>query len=235
MEENDLTKSFETSLGADIAKFTGDAIEFGVDLCMDDGILKDIPFVGTAFKLYSIGSKVYDNHCMKKLYSFIFAINSGSCSKETQEKYRKKFIENEKFRKRELAYLLILIDRYIGFEKPQMLAKIYLAYLNDKISWIKLTQYAEVIDRFLPGDYSVLCSETHYKTENDKETDSIQRLIALGLIIEEIRKSNVQFDGNGTVMIDDPEIVRKKERTYMRTDFGDILVKIISEQGAVIL
>ncbi len=226
MEENNLVDSFEKSIGADIAEFTGDAIEFGADLCMDDGLLKEIPFVGTVFKLYSIGNKVYDNHCLKKLYSFIFAINNGSYSKETQEEYRKKFIENEKIRKQELGYLLILIDRYIGFEKPQMLAKLYLAYLDDKINWIALTQYAEIVDRFLPGDCNVLCENIHYKTENDEKTDSLQRLIALGLIIEEIRSPNIRVDSE-TLIFDDPQ--RKKERSYMRTNFGAILVQIITE------
>ena len=107
-----------------------------------------------------------------------------------------------------------------------MLAKLYLAYLDDKINWIALTQYAEIVDRFLPGDCNILCANTHYKTENDEKTDCLQRLIALGLIIEEIRKPNIQFDSE-TLIIDDPQ--RKKERSYIRTHFGNILVQIIAE------
>ena len=82
MTENNLVISFENSLGVDVTEFAADVVEFGMDLSLDDGILKDIPFVGTAFKLYSIGNKVYDKHCFGKLYSFITAINSGICSQE---------------------------------------------------------------------------------------------------------------------------------------------------------
>ena len=39
MEESNLVASFENSLEADIVEFAGDAIEFGADLCMDDGLL----------------------------------------------------------------------------------------------------------------------------------------------------------------------------------------------------
>lgn len=82
MAENNLVVSFENSLGMDITEFAADAVEFGVDLSLDDGLLKDIPFVGTAFKLYSIGNKVYDKHCLGKLYSFITEINRRNCSQE---------------------------------------------------------------------------------------------------------------------------------------------------------
>lgn len=228
MEDDRLVVSFENSLGTDIVEFAGDAVEFGVDLCMDDNVLKDIPFVGVAFKLYSIGSKVYDKHCLGKLYSFMNAINSGTCSKEELEKRRKKFIKDKAFRKQELDYLLVLLDRYIGFEKPQKLAKLYLAYLDEKIDWINLRKYAEVVDRFLPGDIEVLCSSEQFKTIRDEDTEVLQRLVALGLVIEEIRKSNIQHDGKGTIIIDDPEVIELRERCYKRTYFGEILVKIIN-------
>lgn len=228
MVDDNLVVLFENSLGIDIAEFTGDAVEFGVDLCMDDGILKEIPFVGTAFKLYSIGSKVYDKHCFGKLYSFIATINSSNCSKEDQEKRRKKFVEDKSFRKQELEYILILLDRYIGFEKTQQLAKLYLAYLDGKIDWITLTKYAEVVERFLLGDIVVLCSSEHFKTIRDEDTDTLQRLIALGLVIEAIRKSNVQEDGKRTVIIDAPEVMELRERSCKRTCFGEVLVKLIS-------
>lgn len=54
---------------------------------------------------------------------------------------------------------MILIDRYIGVEKPQQLAKLYLAYLDGVIDWNELTKYAEVVDRFLPGDSEFLIKE----------------------------------------------------------------------------
>lgn len=221
MTKNNLFISFRDSLAIDV-------IEFVADLSMDAGILKGIPFVGTAFEFYSIGNKVYHKHCLEKLCSFINAINSGRYSQEDKDRHYIKFIENESYREQELEYLLILIERYIGLKKPQMLAQLYLAYLDREIDWFELTKYAEIVDRFLPGDYEALCLSDTYRTEKDRNTDTLQRLISLGLVIEEIRKSNVIQDG-GTIMIDSPEIMEKKERQYKRTEFGDVLVKIIKK------
>lgn len=222
MEESNLVASFENSLEADIVEFAGDAIEFGADLCMDDGILKDIPFVGTAFKLYSIGSKVYDRHSFGKLYAFIVAINNGGYSKEDKEKRRKKFVENEAFRKQELEYLLVLIDRYIGFEKPQMLAQIYLAYIDGEIDWSELTKYAEVVDRFLPGDKEFFLKERAlYRKVSVPVPDAFLRLAALG-IYEEYMTDFIAPTTLGSITIP-----AKQEKTFKTTAFGEKLQDIL--------
>lgn len=222
MVENNPVVSFEKSLGADITELAGNTIEFGADLCMEDGILKDIPFVGTAFKLYSIGSKVYDKHCLKKLCSFIIAINSGNCSKDDQERRRRKFVEDEDFRKQELEYLLVLIDRYVGFEKPQMLAKIYLAYLDDRIIWSDLTKYAEVVDRFLPGDKEVLLQERAPEhTISFPIPDVFLRLAALGIYEE------YMTDISAPTTLGSITIPAKQEKTFRTTVFGEQLQNIL--------
>ncbi len=67
MDSDNLVISFENSFCNEVADFTGEIVEFGVDLDLDNEVLKDVPFVGTAFKLYSIGSvrnlrRVYDRY-----------------------------------------------------------------------------------------------------------------------------------------------------------------------------
>ena len=110
-----------------------------------------------------------------------------------------------------------------------MLSKLYLAYLDHAISWLDFTKYAEVIDRFLPNDFDTLKPAATFKTERDRETDSIQRLISLGLVIEDFRTLATQEE-NGTVWIDPPELREKKERNYTRTEFGSVLVRILLEE-----
>lgn len=222
MKNNDLVVSFENSLGVDITELAVDAVEFGIDLSIDDGILKDIPFVGTAFKLYSIGNKVYDKHCFGKLYSFITAINGENYSQEDKDRYRKKFAENESFRKQELEYLLVLIERYIGFEKPQMLAQIYVAYLDGEIDWSELTKYAEIVDRFLPGDKEFLLKERAlYHEISVPIPDAFLRLAALG-IYEEYMTDVIAPTTLGSITIP-----AKQEKTFKTTAFGEKLQDIL--------
>ena len=126
-------------------------------------------------------------------------------------------------------HVLVIIDRYVGYDKPRMLAKLYLAFLQDVIDWERFTIYSEVIDRFLPGDYNTLKSASTYKTEKDLYTDSIQRLIALGLVIEGFRTMAVQEDDGG-LRIDPPELREKNERNYSRTMFGNTLVRLMENE-----
>lgn len=94
MEENNyLVESFSNSIGSDIVEFTGEAVEFTLDACAsEDSILKEVPFVGTAVKLYSIGSKVHDKHNFYKLKSFIKAVNTGTGKPGELEERREKFL-----------------------------------------------------------------------------------------------------------------------------------------------
>ena len=223
---NDLTRALANSITQETREITVDLLEVGLDTVLDEGILKDIPILSTAIHVYQIGNSMKERHYIKKLIAFISEINRGIEDDEKRDYYKRMITGNASRRKKEIEYILLLLDRYIQAEKADMLAKLYLAYLDIKISWNDLSKYSEVIDRFLPGDYAVLRSASTYKTEFDRDTDSIQRLIALGLVIEGFRTMAIQEE-NGTLSIDPPELREKSERNYTRTKFGSILVDIL--------
>lgn len=232
MEENNyLVESFSNSIGSDILEFTGEALEFTLDACSgEDSILKDVPFVGTAVKLYSIGSKVHDKHNFYKLRSFVEAVNTGIGEVGELEKRREKFLANATFRKQELEYLLILIERYVGFAKPNMLGKLYVAYIDGIIDWNELTMYAEVVDRFLPGDYEKLHSAKQFITVYNLGSESLLRLMALGLLAEESQHGMWEDDGRGGFAVTTATMQRvaNREKKYVRTEFGQKLVEIMN-------
>lgn len=179
MDEQSLALAFGSSLTEEVSSIAGEYAELGLDALVEDGLFKDIPIVSTAVAVYRIGKSIREKHHIAKLISFLNEINKGIADEEKRQDYREKFTSNEKFRNQELEYILILIDRYISFDKPQMLAKLYLAYLDGRIKWDEFTQYAEVIDRLLPGD--IYPGSDGLKYARNK-SDSQQRLAALGLM-----------------------------------------------------
>lgn len=232
MEDNNyLVDSFGNSIGSDVLEITGEVLEFTLDTCVgEDGVLKDIPFVGTALKLYNIGSKVHEKHTFYKLKEFIKGINSGVTTIDELEERKQKFLSNPEFRKQELEFILILIERYIGFEKPQLLAKLYIAYLDGKIVWEEFTVYAEVIDRFLLFDCRTLISDaTTFHTIKDKGAESILRLVSLGLMTEDNSVSTSEarkaLKGESRSASKISRDSRKKK--YIRTEFGKKLADIL--------
>lgn len=225
MEENNyLVESFSNSIGADVAEFAGEALEFTLDACAgEDGILKDIPFVGTALKLCNITSKVHEKHSFYKLRVFINAINTGTANPEELEKRKSKFLSNTSFRKQELEYILILIDRYIGFEKPQMLAKLYLTYLDGSINWITFVKYAECIDRFLPGDQLMLDSTEIERAKYNDNYDAVSRLEALGLIGRKVEVTPTYHEKEQSLELQNTD-------EYSLTGFGWKLKQILENK-----
>ena len=228
MENNNyLVESFGNSIGVDIAEFTGEVIEFTLDTCVgEDGILKDIPFVSAALKLYNIANQVQEKYSFYKLNAFIKGVNDGAVDSNEIERRKKKFYSNVKFRKQELEYILVLIERYIGLDKPTMLAKMYLAYLDDIISWKEFTVYAEVIDRLLPGDINELEKGSQYDVHYKNASDALLRLVSLGLVVE--HSKGIDFDNTcGSLNLPDLQ-----QKDYEITMFGNKLIKILSNMEA---
>ena len=186
MEDQSLALSFGNSLTEEASGIVGEYAELGLDALIEDGLFKDIPIVSTAVAVYRIGKSIRERHHIAKLIAFLNEINKGIADEEKRQNYRKKFAANEEYRNQELEYILILIDRYISFDKPAMLAKLYLAYLEEKILWEEFTMYAEVIDRFLLLDCRTLTSEaSSFHTNRNIGAESILRLVALGLMAED--------------------------------------------------
>ena len=133
---NSLSKSFISSIGHEATGIAENFLEIGLDVLSNDGIIRDIPFVSTVASLFHIGQSISDWNNLRKLAAFIEQINQSLCTETELEEHRKNFTCEEKTRNEELAHLLILIDRYLGIDRPKMLAKLYLAYLRKDISCV---------------------------------------------------------------------------------------------------
>lgn len=230
MDEKSLAISFGESLTEEVSGLVGEYAELGLDALVEDGLFKDVPVISTITAVYRIGKSFRERHHLAKLISFLNAINKGIVDEEKRNSYREKFTSNEKFRNQELEYIMVLIDRYISLDKPQMLAKLYLAYLDEKIIWEEFTMYAEVVDRFLLLDCRTLVSEaTTFHTLRDSGADIILRLVALGLMAEDksITVSEARKTIKGETRSASQMSSDSKKKKYKRTDFGRKLADIL--------
>lgn len=223
MDEQSLALSFGDSLTEEVSGIAGEYVELGLDALTEDGLFKELPFVSSVVAVYRIGKSIRERHHVAKLIAFLNEINKGIADEEKRQQYQEKFASNEKFRNQELEYILVLIDRYISFDKPQMLAKLYLAYLDGTITWVEFTMYAEIVDRILPGDITILYEYSRDTIDTrtvEPVIDRIQRLVSVGLLTEKIKP--VYFYngyGNKSSVID--------MEGYSLTQFGEKLVNIL--------
>lgn len=232
-EEKSLSESLATTISQEGIVLLSDLGEIALDSVLNDGLLKDIPFVSTAISLYRTGKSIHEWDYIRKLTSFLDELRLHTVDESEREEYLRKIRDNPKKRDKELEYALVIIDRYIGYDKPRMLAKLYLAFLREEISWDEFAVFSEVIDRLLPNDYpALLDADYNFIAKDGLGSEPYLRLAALGMIYEQNGNPPYATYGQGDnacYLFNSGTISRafSNEKVYKRTDFGNKFVKII--------
>lgn len=74
-------------------------------------MLKDIPIIASAISIYKLGTSLRERHEILKLYHFVKALNNGMQDEQQREKYILNFQKDQKIRNKELAYLMVVLDK----------------------------------------------------------------------------------------------------------------------------
>ena len=135
MDKENLVGSLEDSLTENMFDTVGDLAEVGLDAVMDDGVLKEIPLLSTVAGIYKIGHTIKERHTIKQLALFVTELNKGCVDKNKTNRILEKLNGNQQQSKQEIEYILVVLDSYLEYEKPKMLAKLYMAYLEQRIGW----------------------------------------------------------------------------------------------------
>lgn len=201
--------------------------EVELDRLLNNEIVKDIPVISTAVNICKAVNGIRERAYIKKLARFIQAVNNGIATNK-QIDYFKAKVTDKKKRDNEIGYLLIIIDRFLDEHKSEMLAKIYLAYIDKSITWKELTVMAEIIDRFLPGDYELLKTNHDISIINNTGTENALRLVASGLLldVEPIIKDEVLILNGSSADCDD-NTQNAIVHNYSRTHLGDKMILLI--------
>ncbi len=235
----DCVDAFKESIGLSLNDFSTTAKE-ALEEVADSEVflnLKDItdtlPFVEKGVFIYKCCKGISERHFANKIEVFINKFNEGLVSQEEIDHYKSRFSEDKK-RAQQVEYLLIVLDRFIGYDKPRMLALLFKAFLDKRISWHEFSCYAEILDRLLPGDYEVLLHNQECKTSGFDTSASILRLIGLGLMMEAKQPSLFESNNSGGFRLTQKTIngFISDEYMYKRTEFGEKLVAIIKDDFA---
>lgn len=227
-----LSTALEDSINGEISDVISDLAEIGLDSLFDEGVLREIPFISTAVSVYRIGRSISERHYIKKLLVFLKSVNEKIVDEDKRRLYMQRISNDPNKRSKELEYVLIIIDRYVGYDKPTMLAKLYLAFLEGNLSWREFALYAEITDRFIIGDYDMLMSDSElFSTTYSDYNESIFRLVALGLVAETSYPTAFEDLKKGFgVSIESLEKIREGEVQYKRTRLGERFVSIMNER-----
>jgi hypothetical protein len=157
----------ETLKRSDLASLSADYAEIGIDQLFDDGVLREIPVIGTLKALFNIGVGIRDHLFIKKLIRFLSVISD--VPKEQRQRQIDEMDNSSEESKRVGETVMLLLDKANDMQKPALMAKAFRAYLLGEIDVTSLHRLWYAIDTI---DVSYLQELAHiYQSEGYNEQD----------------------------------------------------------------
>jgi len=119
-----------------------DFVELGIDSFLDEGVVKDIPIIGSIVGIYKIGKSIRDAFFIKKLINFIYNLKNIS-TKERQKFIDKCIYEDKNFQEK----LICTLDKIDDIDKCKYLSKIFICYGKGYITYLEFRRYMIAIER----------------------------------------------------------------------------------------
>jgi len=146
------------SLGADY-------LEIAIDLFTENEIVKEIPILGSLIKLAIIKNSISDRILIKKLEVFLKTFNHQN---EKNKLIMIKQISKADNKKKIGEQLILLIDKFSDFEKPEMLAIIFSAYLKNEITLDEFFRMGQAINLIFIDDLKDLITNESKDIDQEK-------------------------------------------------------------------
>jgi len=124
-----------------------DFSELAIDAILEDGVIRDIPVLGSLVGLVRGGISIRDRIYAKKILRFLLEFKD--IPREEIQAQIDKLTTNPKERQRLGEHLLLLLDRLNDMEKSALLAKAFLAFLEERINREEFQGLAHAIDTIL--------------------------------------------------------------------------------------
>ena len=144
-----------------------------MDQTFADGFLRDVPIIGTAYKMAMLGKSVSDHIFITKLARFLKALED--VPEHELASFRHEFDNGEISARKVGEALVLAIDRVDDSDKLPLLARIFRAYVGKTISYVEFRQIYVAVDSSTISDIVAFC-------ESDSKDVSLRtRLLTSGL------------------------------------------------------
>jgi hypothetical protein len=147
----------------DFAKIGEDALELGIDILLEEGILKDIPIVGTVAKLHSASSKLNTYRTQRNVLHFFQEYAKNKIDEPKRLQFLTKFQRDPKYRQKVLDVVLISMGQFSDAIQARVLANLIAAHIKGAIDFSQLCACEFALERLNPTAYEYL----HQLSENE--------------------------------------------------------------------
>lgn len=143
--EETLESSLVTSIAKpELADLTADLAEVGLDLLLDDGVVRDVPVLATLIGFYRSAGTIRNHIFAKKALRFLTKL--GSIPVAEREQFVQKY-SDPKGRRRLGEALVLLLDRLDDMNKPEALARLFAAFIKGRYDMETFLRLSSALDR----------------------------------------------------------------------------------------
>ena len=178
-----LSDSFdETIKDSNLAEINADLYEVLIDSFLKDGIVKDIPIIGTILKLSKFSMSLKEHLFLKKIIYFISEL------KDISPKDRNKMIseldESKVHRIKVGEKLIYIIDKCEDHVSTEYVAKFFKSSLLNKISYSDFLRCTSIIQNIFIEDFECFVKSENLEREKERNeyfSDIEMNFVSAGL------------------------------------------------------
>lgn len=150
-ENSSIQGSFNQSLvNTSLSDATIDLAESSIDKLIDNEVVKNIPIAKTLIGAMQAGANIRDRLFLKKIMAFLQ--NLDDVDVETRRKMINEINDSQKYRLEVGEKLLYIIDNCNDHEISEIIAKLFVAFLYEDISYNEFIIAAEIASRLTIND-----------------------------------------------------------------------------------
>lgn len=128
--------------------------EAAADFATDNEMVKAVPVVGTAIRILKGRDELRDRALAAKLLKFI--TEPALLSERVQRKLREGLAEDADTARKIGESLFLVLEHMTDLDKPSLLAKVFVAYIDGEISATDLRRIAHAMDSAFTDDLIAL-------------------------------------------------------------------------------
>lgn len=195
---NGIISSFnETLINSKLADVTEDVLESIIDRNIDDGLIKDIPIIGTLVGIVQTTQNISNYLFLRKIAAFISKV------KDIPPGKRKRVIQaiddSGKYREKVGITVLSIIDKCDSAEKAEYIAILFREFIKENIEYECFMYGSHIIQRSYLEDFKeFVFSDDTWKMTEDATDEMYLGLYYLDLTINlnEYRREILGYGNN---------------------------------------
>jgi hypothetical protein len=209
--ENSIDKSFKDSVASDKAlDIAKDFLEVGLDSLLKDGLLKDIPIIGTVIGFGKIAWSIKDKQTLKKIAIFLSRLSNIPLKE--REEFAEKLTE-DKFKETISEKVILIIERLDETAKAEIVGNLFALYIRSYISKDRFLRFSNIVEKMFIGDLLALSKKSRYSIVNIETiswSEVEKNLLSAGLIDQTLsEKPSRTARGRGLNGVTEPSLEHK--------------------------